>query len=180
MHHPLLAPAGLILALSLACANPPPPATVTDSVDLARYAGRWLELARLPAFFQRDCVRSRADYTAVEGGLAVVNHCFTADGEQRRALGLATPVPGSGNAKLRVRFRGFWARLAPVPNEGNYWILHLDPRYRSALVGTPDRRYLWILAREAQREAEYDALVERARAAGYDVERLIRSDWTAR
>jgi lipocalin len=42
------------------------------------------------------------------------------------------------------------------------------------VVGTADRRYLWILAREPLAEAEYAALVETARAAGYDVARLVR------
>jgi apolipoprotein D and lipocalin family protein len=163
-----------ILALLLACASPPPPATVPGPVDLERYAGRWLELARLPAFFQRGCVESQAEYTPIEGGIAVVNTCATADGEVRRAVGTATPVPGSGNARLVVRFRGFWARLAPAPDAGNYWILHLDPDYRAAVVGTADHRYLWILAREPLAEPEYAALVETARGAGYDVARLVR------
>jgi apolipoprotein D and lipocalin family protein len=173
---PLLAP--LILAVSLACASAPPPAPVAGPVDLERYAGRWLELARLPAFFQRRCVLSRADYAPIPGGLSVLNRCATADGAVRRAEGSATPVAGSGNARLAVRFRGFWARLAPVPDEGNYWILALDPDYRSVVVGTADRRYLWILARKPLAEAEYAALVEKARAAGYDVARLLRADWT--
>jgi apolipoprotein D and lipocalin family protein len=166
----------LVLGLALACASPPPPATIAGPVDLERYAGRWLELARLPAFFQRDCAASQAEYAIVEGGgaLAVVNSCTTADGELRRAVGRATPVPGSGNTRLRVRFDGFWARFAPVPDEGNYWILYLDPDYRSAVVGTSDLRYLWILARERVDDAEYAALVETARAAGYDVTRLVR------
>jgi apolipoprotein D and lipocalin family protein len=82
-------------------------------VDLDRCAGDWLELARLPAFFQRGCLRSRAEYAPSAGGMSVVNRCATAAGELRRAEGLATPVAGSGNTRLRVRFRGFgYARRA--------------------------------------------------------------------
>ena len=65
-----------------------------------------------------------------------------------------------------------------MPDEGNYWILALDPDYRTVVVGTGDRRYLWILAREPASEPEYAALVEQARAAGYDVARLLRADWS--
>jgi apolipoprotein D and lipocalin family protein len=164
--------------LAFGCAAPPPLATVAAPVDLDRYAGDWLELARLPAFFQRGCVLSRAEYAPSAAGMSVVNRCATATGELRRAEGLATPVAGSGNTRLRVRFRGFWARLAPVPDEGNYWILHLDADYRTVVVGTPDRRYLWILAREPVSEAEYAALVDHARRAGFAVDRLLRADWT--
>jgi apolipoprotein D and lipocalin family protein len=150
---------------------------VAGPVDLDRYAGEWLELARLPAFFQRECVRSRASYRVVEEGIRVVNRCATAAGAVRRIEGVAKPVPGSANSRLAVRFAGFWARLLPAPDEGNYWILHLDPDYRSAVVGTRDRRYLWILAREPLAEPRYLALVEIADRAGFDVSRLIRADW---
>jgi apolipoprotein D and lipocalin family protein len=169
-----------LLALVLACASLPPPATVSTPVDLSRYAGTWLEIARLPAFFQRGCVRSTAEYAPIAGGVSVVNRCFTAEGEERRAEGSASAVPGSGNARLRVRFDGFWSRFAPVPDQGNYWILALSPDYRTAVVGTADRRYLWILARAPVSEAEYAGLVEVARATGYDVGRLVRADWTDR
>lgn len=174
----LLLFAALASGCALGCASRPPPATVAGPVDLERYAGRWLELARLPAFFQRGCVLSRAEYDVVASGVSVVNTCLTAEGELRRAEGVATPAPGSGNARLRVRFHGFWARFAPVPDEGNYWILHLDEGYRSAVIGTADRRYLWILARERLDETDYAVLVEKARAAGFDVSRLVRADWS--
>jgi apolipoprotein D and lipocalin family protein len=168
---------GALLALSAGCAKPPP--TVAGPVDLDRYAGEWLELARLPAFFQRDCVRARASYRVIEDGVRVVNQCETASGGVRRIEGVATPVPGSANSRLVVRFASFWARLAPTPREGNYWILHLDPEYASVVVGTGDRRYLWILAREPLPEARYMALVEIARRSGFDVSRLVRAEWDA-
>jgi apolipoprotein D and lipocalin family protein len=168
---------GALLALSAGCAKPP--ATVAGPVDLHRYAGQWLELARLPAFFQRDCVRARSSYRVIEEGVRVVNQCDTASGEVRRIEGTATPVPGSANSRLVVRFDSFWARLAPTPRDGNYWILHLDPEYRSVVVGTGDRRYLWILAREPLPEARYLALVEIARRSGFNVSRLVRAEWEA-
>jgi len=82
-------------------------------------------------------------------------------------------VPGSGNARLRVRFGGL-AALAPVPREGNYWIIALDADYRFAMVGTPDRRFLWILARDPCLPPDVLAsLVARARCLGFDVDRLV-------
>lgn len=65
--------------------------------------------------------------------------------------------------------------LSPIPKEGNYWILHVDPDYQSALVGTPDRKYLWLLARSPQLSPPADkALVTKAQAFGFDTSQLIR------
>lgn len=151
------------------------PLPTVPHVDLARYAGTWHEIARLPNAFQRTCVRSQATYRAcADGGITVVNTCATGRGRCRSIEGRAEPVPGSGNARLRVRFSGL-AAVAPVPREGNYWIIALDDDYQWALVGTPDRRFLWILAREPRLPDDvYRMLVDRACCLGFDVARLVR------
>ena len=38
------------------------------SVDLSRYAGTWYEIARLPMWFQRHCVDSRAMFSSRPDG----------------------------------------------------------------------------------------------------------------
>ena len=54
----------LELSLLLVNANSAPAVTVVQSVDLARYAGTWYEIARLPNRFQRDCASdTTATYT---------------------------------------------------------------------------------------------------------------------
>jgi apolipoprotein D and lipocalin family protein len=178
----------LILALMLpgllpACRTAAPPAKssaplpVVAKVDLARYAGSWHEVSRLPNFFQKSCVRSTAEYTPQpDGTIQVRNTCYKAKGRTSGITGTAVPVEGSGNAKLKVKFGGF-AALAPVPEEGNYWIIALDPQYRWAMVGTPDRRYLWMLARQPSLPFEvYGRLKQRARELGFDVGELLPED----
>jgi apolipoprotein D and lipocalin family protein len=146
------------------------------SVDLARYAGTWYEIARLPMWFQRHCVDSKAVYTVrSEGQVGVHNECVTDDGGRAAADGVATVVDTKTNARLMVVFDNWFSRLFGSSREGNYWILDLDPEYRMVLVGTPDRRYLWILARAPQiDDATYQKLVHLARGFGYPVEKLIR------
>ena len=62
----------------------------------------------------------------------------------------------------------------PVPREGNYWIIALDTDYRWAMVGTPDRRFLWILARAPCLPPEvYASLEAQARHLGFDTGRLV-------
>jgi apolipoprotein D and lipocalin family protein len=59
---------------------------------------------------------------------------------------------------------------------GDYWVLYLSPDYRVAIVGEPSREYLWILARTPTLpDTEYEALMAKVRAAGYDPDRLRRA-----
>ena len=147
------------------------------SVDLSRYTGTWYEIARLPMWFQRHCVDSKAIYSSRPDGLVGVhNECVTESGGVEQAEGVATVVDPKTNARLTVVFDNWFARLFGSSREGNYWILDLDPEYRTAMVGTPDRRYLWILSRIPQLEdSTYQRLVEWARHLGYPVSDLIKA-----
>lgn len=154
-----------------------PDVSTVSAVDLERYAGTWYEIARLPMWFQRHCVDSKAVYTVLAGGtVGVHNECTTASGEIEAVDGVAVVVDAKTNARLQVEFDNWFARLFGPSREGNYWILDLDPVYRTAVVGTPDRRHLWILAREPQLdEASFLCLVDVGRRFGYPVAELIRA-----
>ncbi len=145
------------------------------SVDLSRYAGTWYEIARLPMWFQRHCVASQAIYSIrPDGAVGVQNECVTDVGGVERAEGVARVVDPKTNARLAVVFDNWFARLFGSSREGNYWILDLDVEYRTAVVGTPDRQFLWILSRTPHLdEATYRGLVERAQQLGYPVSDLI-------
>jgi len=176
----VLAAAVLCAALS-ACAGPaafdPAKAPPTFArVDPARYQGTWYEIARLPMWFQRSCLRSQATYGLLEtGGLSVLNECETAAGGRESVTGTARAVDGGKNARLEVRFDSWFAPLIPSQPQGNYWVLYLDEAYQTVIVGTPDRRNLWIMARTPSiDEARYAELVGIARGLGFDTEKLIR------
>jgi len=147
------------------------------SVDLSRYAGTWYEIARLPMWFQRHCVDSKAVYSSRPDGLVGVhNECVTESGGVEQAEGVATVVDPKTNARLTVVFGNWFARLFGSSRDGNYWILDLDQEYRTAMVGTPDRRYLWILSRVPHLdETTYRRLVGRDGQLGYPVSDLIQA-----
>ncbi len=152
------------------------PAT-TARVDLARYAGRWHEIARLPAPFQKDNEAAIAEYGMnADGSLSVRNIAVRPDGTQRDIKGSAKVLNPPENTKLAVRFDTWFGPLIPVPKEGNYWILHVDENYQEAIVGTPDRKYLWLLARTPEiPETRFTALKKKAGGLGFDVARLIKT-----
>ena len=163
-----------------ACAGPAAldpsrvPPTVAR-VELARYQGTWYEIARLPMWFQRNCLRSQATYGLLETGeVSVLNECETAGGRES-IRGRARTVDAKTNARLEVRFDNWFSVFIPSQPQGNYWVLYLDGDYRTVIVGTPDRNNLWIMARTpAIDEARYTELVGIARGLGFETDKLIR------
>ncbi len=145
-------------------------------VELARYEGTWFEIARMPMWFQRNCLRSQATYGRLETGeVSVLNECDTAGGGKESIRGRARVVDAKTNAKLEVRFDNWFSVFIPSQPQGNYWILYLDEDYRTVIVGTQDRENLWIMARTPViDESQYAKLVEIARGLGFDTDKLIK------
>ena len=151
------------------------PLATVPSVDLKRYVGTWYEIARYPNRFQKDCAGdTTADYTLLaNGNIQVVNSCREANGKMNTARGKAKIIDRTSNARLKVTF--FW------PFYGNYWIIGLAPDYSYAIVGEPDRKYLWILSRTPRMSAEkYADALKIIRDAGYDPTRLMQTPQSAR
>lgn len=153
------------------------PVQTVDKVDLSRYVGEWFEIARFPNRFQRQCLGDvRAVYAIRQDGrLDVVNRCRTNDGVIE-ARGVARVVDSRSAAKLKVRFAPAVLSFLPAV-WGDYWVVGLAPDYSWATVGSPDRKYLWILGRTFPIGTEaYAAALEAARSNGFDVARLIRTE----
>jgi apolipoprotein D and lipocalin family protein len=143
---------------------------VVQSVDLARYVGRWYEISRLPNAFQKKCADTvTANYSLrANGNIEVINRCRKASGEYATVKGKAKIVDKKTNAKLKVTF--FW------PFYGDYWILDLGPNYEYAVVGEPSRKYLWVLSRSPRMdEALYQQLLQKMAAKGFNTDRMIRT-----
>lgn len=155
------------------------PTTVVD-LDLARYLGRWYEIARLPMRHEpADATDITATYALNEDGSVRVQNRMLHAGEVEESIGRATTVDGN-NSKLEVSFLPEGLRWIPF-TKGDYWVLKLDAAYSVALVGSPDRKYLWLLARHPHLdEATRNHYLAHAQAQGYDIAELIHTPHTGR
>ena len=134
------------------------------AVELKRYLGRWYEIYRYDAAFQKGCEGSTADYSLNDNGsIRVLNTCRkgAANGPIKTAKARAVVKDKAANAKLKVTF--FW------PFSGDYWVLDRDDDYQWAIVGEPSGRYLWVLSRDALPSAQEKALYrQQVEALGYN------------
>ncbi|MBK8189682.1 MAG: lipocalin family protein [Vampirovibrionales bacterium] len=172
--------AGLIWGVSASEKSPKlaKPATV-EKVDLARYMGKWYEIASMPMYFQRRCVgNTTATYSLKPNGrVSVLNACDTREGRIDARAEARVMDPETG-AKLKVSFLKlltwqYWLG-------GDYWILALEPTaYRYAIVGHPHRRYGWVLSRTPQlSDEDARAILTKLETLGYDPSRFISTPQT--
>jgi apolipoprotein D and lipocalin family protein len=138
-------------------------------VDLEKYLGKWYEIARFPHSFEHGCTCSVAEYSLNEDGtIKILNSCMK-HGRFDIAEGKASVTDKKTNAKLSVEF--------VRPFSGKYWIIALAHDYSYAMVGHPNRKYLWILNRKSQMDEQtYNYLLVQAASKGFDVRNLVKTE----
>jgi lipocalin len=133
--------------------------------DLSKYLGTWYEIARLPAWFERDMTNVTATYSLKPNGQVKVVNAGLRKGKAKRAIGRAKPAgdPRVGHLKVAF-FLWFYA---------DYVVIDLDSvNYQYAMVAS-SREYLWILCRQPKLDKGIlDALVDKARNLGFDTGKL--------
>ncbi len=171
MKPPLFCIPLLLAALAfVSCAsNKQYPPTVSN-LDEKRYAGEWHEIARLPNTFEQGLVAAKATYGVnPDGTLSVRNDGIKKDGEKTSIEGTAKPANDSDPGKLLVRFDRFPANLFA----GDYWILEVNSGYTRALVGSPDKKFLWLLSKNpGDSRQDFTQQISKAKELGFDTGKL--------
>lgn len=161
----------IAMLLSLfSCSSDNESLPTVEAVDLDQYKGKWYEIARLPNSFEDGLSCVTAEYSLREDGkITVLNSGTKENGKRTSSEGTARlPDPEAYPGRLKVSF--FW------PFSGDYYIISLDQEYQWALVGAPNRDYLWILSRTPSISPDVkQELLSRAKALGFYVDEL---HWT--
>jgi apolipoprotein D and lipocalin family protein len=144
--------------------------TTISKLYAERYAGEWHEIARLPNTFERDLIAAKATYSVnPDGSLKVINQGLKENGKPTSIEGTARFVNLQELGKLKVRFNRFPANLF----EGDYWILDLNPQYTRALIGSPNRKFLWLLSKNPKDEKkDFEDFIKKANQVGFKTELL--------
>jgi apolipoprotein D and lipocalin family protein len=150
------------------------PVTSIGDFNMDRYLGQWYEIARLPNSAQKNCVTNiMSTYTRKSNGLVKVdNECRHADGKTHRVIGEAT-TPYDSKSQLRITFLPSWLSWISFSKiEAKVFIMLTD--YQTSLVGSPDRKYLWIWSRTPQiAPATYQAYIKEANRQGFDTQKMV-------
>lgn len=157
-----------------------PDLVTVPQVDLRKYSGVWYEMGRLPNKFQKDCTGDvRATYKLhSDGTLKVTNQCREQGKsavKKAEGVGRVAKEGKGSNSVLEVRFApAILSFLNTV--WGDYRIIELDDQYRHAVVGSNDRKYLWVLSRSKTMSDElFSQLLAAAAKQGFDTKPIRRT-----
>ena len=166
----LLVLLSILTGLLASCSSSHPPLQTVQNFQLERYDGEWHEIARLPNRFERGLIAAKATYgVGLDSPVSVRNRGLKENGETTEIEGSATVV---SDGKLKVRFKPFPANLFA----GDYWILWVNRPYTQAIVGTPSRKFLWLLSKDSTvTAADFTEPLQLMKAQGFQIEQLIEN-----
>lgn len=169
---PVLALAGLLLLVP-GCATSrsvKPTLPLATNVNLPRFMGDWFVIANIPTFLEKDAHDALESYELRPDGTIATTFRFrrgSPDGPLKvyHPTGLIhDPVT---KAEWRMQF--LW------PFKAAYLILRVDDAHQLTVIGVPNRRYVWIMARTPTLpEEQYQEVVHFLESVGYDTSRLQR------
>jgi apolipoprotein D and lipocalin family protein len=174
----LHSPPALLLAAALVvgatgCQTAPraePLRAIEKRVDLPRFMGDWYVIAHIPTFIETKAYNAVERYQLDPDGSIATTFFFNqgaTDGPLKTYRPRGFIHNRETNAEWRMQF--IWPLRLP------YLILHLDEAYETTIIGVPNRKYAWIMARTPSLPPEsYDALVRILAETGHDLSKLRR------
>lgn len=144
-------------------------------VDINQYVGKWYSITSLPQFFTKKCVAQTAEYEIKDAtSITVLNTCIKKNGSTKTIDGQAQVVNKKTNAELVVTFNNFWTKLFKA--KGDYTIIKLDESYSTVLVGSKDRKSLWILSRTPYLNEEIKKeYLDYAKSLNFNISKVVDS-----
>ncbi len=145
-----------------------------EYVDVSRYVGKLYAITSLPQFFTRNCKAQTAEYGIInEQSISVINTCLKGKGTSV-IKGEAVVKNAATNAELIVTFNNFFTRLFRV--KGDYTIIKLDKDYQYVMIGSKNRKSLWIMSRSTEMPEEIlNEYLKLAQDLNFKVEDMVLS-----
>jgi apolipoprotein D and lipocalin family protein len=141
-----------------------------EDVNLERFMGDWYVIACTPLWADAEAYDAVESYRLEPDGTIATTYTF-------RDGGFDGPVKTyrpTGFVRDEVN-KSTWGMQFFWPIKAEYLISYLDADYTRTIIARSARDLVWIMARTpAIPEPDYERLVARVKAWGYDVSKLRR------
>ena len=168
MRHLHIALLALCTALASCASMPKTPIPTAPHVDLQRFMGAWYVIASIPTFMEKNAFNAVESYELNADGTIATTFTFhkgSFDGPVKTMKPHGFVTDTASNARWGMQF--IW------PIKAEYLIAHLDDQYSETIIARTSRDYVWIMARKpVLAAADYDRLVAKVAAMGYDTSKL--------
>lgn len=146
---------------------------VAKKVDLDQFLGHWYEIARKPVVTERSSFKNiRLEYTLQsENHLNLELRYQTKEGRIGQFHADIKIVNAPDNSKFLIKYLPSIFRYL---RKGHHWIMQIDPKGQVVLIGNPNRKSLWLLARSPQLDSSIvEEYLNIAKTAGFKLNDLI-------
>jgi len=169
-----LALLALSLALSIvACqssSKTPPLRATGHRVDLKKFMGDWYVIAHIPTFIETQAYNAVESYQLAADGTVATTFRFNEgsfDGPLKTYKPRGFIYNRETNAEWRMQF--IW------PIKAAFLITSLSTDYQTTIIGVPNRKYVWIMARtKTIADKLYAEMVKSLEKSGHDISKLRR------
>ena len=160
-----------LLLLVAGCVRAQPHITPAGPIELPRMMGRWHVIASIPTRYERGGHNPVETYRLEPDGTICTWFRMRPGGfgsPVKLLHSRASVVPGTGNGEWKVHLFAFLG--------AQYLVGWIKPDYSQVMVVRDARDYLWYMARTPDvPETDYQGMLARARAMGYDTGRVVRA-----
>ena len=166
-----------IMCLISGCALNEAPLPTVENVNIDRFMGRWYVHGYTPIIVDKDAYNAIEHYRLDADKKIQTTYQFR-DGGFAAEINTLTPV---GWVDEKVDSNAEWRMQFIWPFTADYIILHVDADYSETIIAHPSRKYAWIMLRSnTVSDADYDRLVTKLKAIGYDTDRMqkLHHDWS--
>lgn len=158
-----------------------PPVMAFSNFDLNKFLGKWYEIARLPLKDEKyTSAPITIDYSTPDNsGIIKAVTWYKLDESMESSTVVLRQQKGVAKniGKLEINYTGFGLRHLGI-GWTDYWVIAVDADYTYALVGAPDREYLWLLCRTDKPDpAKIKLIFKKAASLGFTSRKNIVWDY---
>ena len=140
-----------------------------EYVDIERFMGDWYVVGVIPTFAEKNAVNAIETYELNEKGnidITFTHYKKSPNGEFKEYHPMGFIYNKETNSEWRVQF--FW------PLKFKYLVIDLADDYRYTVIGVPNKKFLWIMARATELSEEDNVTIrENLVEQGYDISKIV-------
>ncbi|MCZ4222055.1 lipocalin family protein [Pedobacter rhodius] len=139
-------------------------------INFKNFQGTWYSLTSIPTALDKKWRKTVEHYTLKEGHFDVFTTYYKIGNPEKKSIkSKLFFYEGRPNGEMKAQF--LW------PFKIGYRVIELPDDYSYVVIGHPDKKYLFIMARKPEMDKKLmNAIVDRCKQNGYEVDKLVSQE----